>query len=325
VDVLALISRTVLAGVLAAAGAAKLRDLPGSRKAMAGFGVPDRLVSAAAIGLPVAELALAVALVVPSLAGVASFLALGLLATMTAAIARLLSRGEAPDCHCFGALDSRPVGPATLVRSIALGALAAFVAIHGPGTVIGGAPFGLEAVVPLLTGLGAAFAARPQDPRRPPLFPDAPPAGAVAPRFELPYAIEGRSSLDSLLARGDMLMLVFVDAGCGPCKGLLGSLGRWVETVGEELSIAVISKGEVDANRALCRSTGIPDVLLQEDSEVARAYGVLPTPSAVLVAPDGTVASAPVAGVHGIEALLRLALDSARGGVGLAPTQRRQG
>jgi hypothetical protein len=105
-----------------------------------------------------------------------------------------------------------------------------------------------------------------------------------------------------------MVALVFVDTGCGPCRGLLGSLAGWLETLGSELAIAVISKGNPDANRLLCRETGIADVLLQEDSEISRAYGVLPTPSAVLVATDGTVASAPVAGRHGIEALIRLAL-----------------
>jgi uncharacterized membrane protein YphA (DoxX/SURF4 family) len=312
VDAVALIVRVLLAGVLAAAGAAKLRDLPGSRQAMEGFGVPARLAPAAGIALPVVEIAIALLLVAPSLVSAGAVLALCLLLVMTAAITRLLVRGESPECHCFGAMHSQPVGRSTLARSGALAVLAAFVALYGAGSVIGKVgPLGGEALVPLLAGVGAAFMGRPRERRHAPLFPDAPPPGSRAPRFELSYVREGRASLDSLLARGGMVALVFVDAGCGPCRGLLGSVARWRETVGEELSIAVISTGDREANRALCLQTGMPDLLLQEDSEVARAYGVLPTPSAVLVAADGTLATTPAAGRPGVEALIRLALSKA--------------
>jgi peroxiredoxin len=305
---------------MAAAGAAKLRDLPGSRQAMEGFGVPRQLSRAAGAALPLAELALAVLLVIPSLATVGAVLSLCLLLAMTGAIIRLLALGESPECHCFGAVHSTPVGWRTLARSVALAAAAAFVAIYGTGTDIGElGPFGLEALLPLVAGIAAAAASRPGARRHAPLFPDAPPPGSPAPRFELPYAGQGHASLDSLLGRGHTVALVFVDTGCGPCRKLLGSLAQWRETIATELAIAVISKGDRAANQVLCHSTGIPDVLLQEDSEVARAYGVLPTPSAVLVAPDGTIASAPVAGPHGIEALLRLALAREDGALAHAP------
>jgi thiol-disulfide isomerase/thioredoxin/uncharacterized membrane protein YphA (DoxX/SURF4 family) len=308
-DVLALIVRALLAAVMAVAGAAKLRDLPGSRRAVEGFGVPRQLGRAAGAALPIAELAIAALLVTPDLATVGAVLALCLLLSMTGAIIRLLVLGESPECHCFGALDSEPVGRFTLVRSIALAGLAAFVAVYGSGSSIGEiGPFGLEALVPLAAGMAAAVLSRPGQRRHAPLFPDALPPGSPAPRFELPYAQQGRASLDSMLERGAMVALVFVDTGCGPCRELLPSLARWRETIGKEIAIAVISKGGRAANKLLCSTTGIPDVLVQEDSEVARAYGVLPIPSAVLVAPDGTVASPPVTGVPGIEALIRIAL-----------------
>jgi peroxiredoxin len=294
---------------MAAAGAAKLRDLPGSRRAMEGFGVPPRLAPAAGVALPIAELAIAVLLVTTSLTTAGAVLAFCLLLVMTAAITRLVVRGESPDCHCFGAVHSQPVGRSTLVRSAAFAGLAAFVAVYGTGSDIGElGPFGLEALVPLAVAIAVFVVGEPGPRRHRPLFPDAPPPGSPAPRFELPYAREGRASLDSLLERGGVVALVFVDTGCGPCRRLLGSLAKWRQTIGTELAIAVISKGDRTANQVLCHSTGIPDVLLQEDSEVARAYGVLPTPSAILVAADGTVGSAPVAGPHGIEALIRLAL-----------------
>jgi hypothetical protein len=115
---------------MAAAGAAKLRDLPGSRQAMEGFGVPRQLSAVAGAALPLAELGIAVLLVIPSLATAGAVLALCLLLAMTGAIIRLLVRGESPDCHCFGTVHSEPVGRSTLVRSVALAGLAAFVAIY---------------------------------------------------------------------------------------------------------------------------------------------------------------------------------------------------
>ena len=49
-------------------------------------------------------------------------------------IARAISRGEAPDCHCFGQLHSAPAGRGTLARNGVLAALAGVVVVHGPGT-----------------------------------------------------------------------------------------------------------------------------------------------------------------------------------------------
>jgi hypothetical protein len=60
-------------------------------------------------------------------------------------------------------------------------------------------------------------------------------------------------------------------------------------------------------------------VLFQTDSEVSSAYGVRATPAAILVAPDGTVASAPVAGPHGIEELIRIGLGPQPGALQVVP------
>ena len=62
-DSLALVVQVLLAAVFATAGVGKLLDLPGSRRALADFGVPERAAPIAALLLPLAELATAVALV----------------------------------------------------------------------------------------------------------------------------------------------------------------------------------------------------------------------------------------------------------------------
>ena len=58
-DTVLLLARLFLAGVFALSGITKLADLDGSRRAVAGFGVPERIARPAGIALPIAELALA--------------------------------------------------------------------------------------------------------------------------------------------------------------------------------------------------------------------------------------------------------------------------
>ncbi len=67
--------------------------------------------------------------------------------------------------------------------------------------------------------------------------------------------------------------------------------------------------GAAHASEALAREHAITDVLIDEQATVMHAYGVWGTPFAVLVASDGTVRSAPVAGHVAIESLIRLALQ----------------
>lgn len=59
----------------------------------------------------------------------------------------------------------------------------------------------------------------------------------------------------------------------------------------------------------LAREHALSDVLIDEQSTVSQAYGATATPSAILVASDGTVRSAPVAGRAAIESLIRIALQ----------------
>jgi peroxiredoxin len=98
-------------------------------------------------------------------------------------------------------------------------------------------------------------------------------------------------------------MLLFTDPGCGPCTALLPEIRRWQRDHSEELTIALVSRGVLEANRAKATEHGLRGVLLQKDWEIAEAYEVGGTPSAVLVRPDGKVAS-PVAG--GAEAIKTL-------------------
>src|SRR5438552_6841190 len=109
--------RFVLAVVFVTAGVGKLLDLSGSRRAVADFGVPERAARVIGVLLPLAEIAIALALVFRPSAQVGAIAAALILAGFIAGIARALSRGEQPDCHCFGQIHSAPAGPSTLIRN----------------------------------------------------------------------------------------------------------------------------------------------------------------------------------------------------------------
>src|SRR5881227_1463518 len=119
-----LIARLLLAGVFVVAGLAKLGDLAGSRQAMRDFGVPALLAAPFGLLLPLAELAVAIALIPTVSAWWGALGALVLLLLFIAGISYNLARGRQPDCHCFGQLHSTPAGWPTLIRNLVLAALA---------------------------------------------------------------------------------------------------------------------------------------------------------------------------------------------------------
>src|SRR5436190_11775318 len=137
---LLMLARLVLVAVFLVAGVAKLADLAGSRQAMRDFGVPDKLADFFGLFLPLAELAVAVSLVVPLTAWWGAVGALVLLLIFVAGIGYNLAQGRTPDCHCFGQLHSAPAGWSTLIRNLVLAGVA--------GVVVG---FGRNMPAPALT------------------------------------------------------------------------------------------------------------------------------------------------------------------------------
>jgi peroxiredoxin/uncharacterized membrane protein YphA (DoxX/SURF4 family) len=309
-DIVLACARVALAGVFAVAGAAKLADRPAFRSTIAGFGVPAGAAAALAVTLPALELAAAAALLAAPAARAGAALAVALLAVFSAAILWNLARGRRPDCRCFGQLSASPIGAATLLRNVALAALGLFVAWGGPGAlggvlattavVEGLAIVGLLWLVAALmvrnarllervaelekrgtvitvTG-GAAQAAGGGASAR---------LGGQAPGFSLPTLAGGAASLDDLRARGRPVLLLFVDPRCGPCGEMLPDVAAWQREHGDRMTIALVSRGKVDANLRKFGGLDAVEVLLQREDEVADAFGVRATPSAVLVRADG--------------------------------------
>jgi peroxiredoxin len=132
------------------------------------------------------------------------------------------------------------------------------------------------------------------------------PFGSPAPEWELPDLSGQQVALSSF--RGDWLLLIFFNPGCGYCTAMapaLATLSQGNET-GAPIPV-VIATGDAEANRALVRKERIRGtVVLQEKMQVASAYGVSGTPMGYLIDPEGKIASDVAVGAEALLALARL-------------------
>jgi peroxiredoxin/uncharacterized membrane protein YphA (DoxX/SURF4 family) len=329
--------RLVLAAVLAWSGLAKLADRAGFRTALAGFALPAGLAGAAAVVLPIAEVAVAAALVPAVSAWWAAAGALVLLLAFTLVLVVTLVRGRRPDCHCFGTFSARPISWLTVVRNGILVAAAAVLVAQGPGAPrlglvaeagrLSAAALAGLAVAVVLSGVAVAQGwvivqlLRQQgrmlirldalEARQPMPVPSQPNGharglaiGIPAPEFTLPALDGTATSLRDLLAAGRPVVLAFVHPGCGPCTELLPELGRWRDDHASRVTLAVISTGTAKENRKITARYGSGFVLLQQDQEVSQAYAVSGTPALVAVGAGGRISSHTAAGGPAIRTVL---------------------
>lgn len=346
-DALTLTASLVLTGVFGVAGFAKLRDLAGTREAARAFGAPAALASGIALLLPLVEIAVAGALLVPATRGAGAAAALGLLVLFSAVIAANLARGNEPQCHCFGQLHSTPIGWKTLGRNGVLGVVAGFLLLatrSDPGPSVGswvgartvtelGLALGVMSAIALIGATVAAFLALTRAYGRVLLRLEATERalqaagieighdpytgmselgldpGSPAPQFAMRLSNAEPITRDELLAPGLPLLLVFSSPGCGPCQTLLPTVAQWQQSLAGRLTVAVASGGEPEEIRGQEAEHGLAAMVVDSDLALAEAYLTAGTPSAVLIAPDGTVASYIAAGAEEIEALVDRVAD----------------
>ena len=336
-SIVLLLARLVLVVVFLVAGVGKLLDLKGSQQAMRDFSLPGFLATPLGILLPFAELAVVVALIPAASAWWGALGALVLLLLFVTGIAYNLTLGRKPDCHCFGVFYSSAIGKNTLIRNLVLAAVALLVVAFGPFTTeismvawigtltiaegiglifailvtvllaaetwflfemlrqIGKLTLRLEAVESGVStasdsGVDPDWVGLPQD--------------EDAPAFELPDLNGEMVSLESLLAKGKPIFLLFTSPICDPCEAMMPEVGQWIRDYSNEMEFVVISQGSADVNRAKLSEHGISPVLLQKEHEVADAFLVRGTPSAVILRIDGSIYSPLAEGDAAIRALV---------------------
>lgn len=304
-----LASRLLLACVLGVAGAAKLADLEGAQLTAAAFGVPRRLTAAFALLLPLAELTIALTLIPDASARAAAAAAAALTAAFAAGVAATLVRGRRPECNCFGSLHSAPIGPWTLVRNVALVALAATVAAQ-QAPHLGLLELGVAAAALLLAAqawlwhellrrygvaLRRIVELEGDDGVELPQLIE---PGAEAPAFLL-ADVDGRLvTLRDIVQASAEVVLLFTDPSCGACDLALRSAGA------RRPGVVAISTGERAEVARKAAEHDLELALLDPDRDVAALYGVRGVPTAFLVGTDGRVASEAAVGSAMVAALL---------------------
>jgi peroxiredoxin len=347
-DIGVLIARLLLTLVFFVAGVAKLLDREGSRQAIVDFGAPSALAAPLGVLLPLAELAVAATLLPASTAWWGALGALALLSVFVVGISFNLARGRKPDCHCFGQLHSAPAGWKTLARNGVLAAVAGFVLWEGYeggagpsalawlGSLSAAQLLGLLGGVVMLALLAGQWwflvhllrqngrllvrleameahlaeggGVAPSENGTALHQAEGLPVGSPAPEFSLSGLRGETITLEALRSSGKPVMLLFTDPGCGPCNALLPDVGRWQEEHAQKLTLVLVSRGEVEENKTKAQEHGLRNVLLQKYWEVSTSYEVRGTPSAVLIASEGKVASPVGGGAEGIRGLLSYAV-----------------
>lgn len=312
------LSQLALALVFAIAGTAKLADPAGTRQAMEGFGLPA--ARAGALMLPILELGIAAALLPAPTAGWAAFAAVVLLLSFEILIFRALRAGSAPDCNCFGGLTQTEIGRGTLVRNVLLATGAAVIAVSALSERLSAFDWisvpasrdriPMAGLIVLIAGLaffcwqllrqngrlllrldaaGLGADATPGAVVLPPLM-----RGAPAPAFA-GTDLEGNPvSLESLLALGLPVALLFTSPGCAACELVLDAVGEAQRERGDALTVAVISGGSIDRIAEKAANYGLERVVPQHDDALFDAYRVNGFPGIVKIDSEGTIVS-PVA------------------------------
>lgn len=334
------ILRILLVAIFGVAGFAKLFDLSGSKKAVEGFGVPESLAKPLGVLLPILEIAIAISLLFVQTSWFGAIGAAVLLGTFIAGMTYQWSKGNAPDCHCFGQVHSEPVSPKSILRNIIFVLPAIGLIIAGKDNqglnlfssnnnnlsndtmtiIIGLAVVGLlAAVVYFLKQISEQqvqimrrieileFTANDgtkeveRENLSSPL--EGLPIGAVAPEFELPDLNGKKLNLKDLLKPKKTTAFFFVSPSCNPCGALLPEIEQWQANFKDKVNFVFISSGEAKENADKFAGTTLKQIILQKDREVAELYQSKWTPTVVLVTPDGRIASRVAAGDSAIRAI----------------------
>jgi methylamine utilization protein MauE len=213
-----LLARGALAGVFLLAAVTKLSDRLAFSETIADFGVPGSWARPLAVALPVAELGVALLLLIPATAPGGALAAIALLLLLSLAAGIALSQGRTEDCHCFGQIRPSPLGATTLIRNALLTLLAGAVAVAGPGEAAVGNPLeavGLAGVALLVAGAMRGY--RGGDEAGPGTVEGEEPGTLTRRRV---IRVAGAAALGGTLASGFVPSTALARCACSDCKCL---------------------------------------------------------------------------------------------------------
>jgi len=322
-----LILRLFLAAVFGLAGAGKLADLDGSRKAAAGFGLPASFAGIVGVALPLFEIAIAASLLFTVSSWFGAIAAATLLLVFVTGMIYQMAKGNAPDCHCFGQIHSEPVGVSSLIRNLIFLVPAVVIIFKGQNAQgMSIASVDRESVqlmlillAVLLLGIAIDFLRRissKQDAivRRIDILEvvakdggqverqhagsphDGLPIGATLPDFEIEDIYGKFRTTLSLAGEGVPVLMFFVSPTCSPCKALVPRIQEWGLELSGRVKVVLISSGTIEENIQKFGDQITRALFVGKEREFADAVNAKWTPSALYVDVNGKVASHIAAG-----------------------------
>jgi len=332
-EIILLLIRLFLAAIFIVAGVGKLLDLEGSKKSVIAFGTPEDLAKTMAIAIPFAEIVFGVCLLFISTAWLGSIGVFLFLLIFIGGMIWQLAQGNAPECHCFGAIHSEPVSKKSLIRNAVFAFLALILVVQGANQGASLANLSNENALQLFFGLatigflGAAVfylkrisEQQTQIMRRIEILEltshegapvehehntdphESLPIGSPAPDFVLPDLSGKEVSFEHLLAEGKPMLFFYVSATCAPCEALLPEIEAWQSELRDKVNFVFLSIGGAEENREKFGETN--RVLLQKNKEVTDALNARWTPTAVLINTGGAIASHLAVGDEAIRELV---------------------
>lgn len=298
-----LVATIVVGAVFLVSGISKVRATGDTHETLRALGLPSWLQRRwVARAYPVGEIALGAGLLVlPAPAWWVCAVAGGaLLAILTALVVRVVRSGDAVSCNCFG--SSRIIDGRTVVRNGALMLLSLVTVIGDP---LSSAPvtdalrsrpdvlFAVTLAAATAAALTFVVMREPARPRDAETSEDRP---LTIPDIDVRDASGSTLSLRTLTADGAVL-LVNVKTGCSPCARVIDELPDGSAIAGR---VRVRLMERMPAGGVLG-----PDRLWDRDGEAARILSLASTPSALLLAADGTIPADPVRGADQIFGLVR--------------------
>ncbi|MFB9241059.1 hypothetical protein IV454_29785 [Massilia antarctica] len=325
--------------VMTLAGVSKFGRARETADTMRAFGLPARLAQWAAPVLPAAELGIAGCLLAPGTAWAGALAATLFMALVTMLVTAALLQNKHPSCNCFGQMRAAPVGWGVALRSLLLTLCAAYLLWDGGARLDQGlladtgkvaATFGAAVLASLaVAGIVAlqgwlslnlvrqqgrlllkidnleqrlAAAGIPESPSAPLAGPL---PGSSAPAFSAVTLAGAQVASTTLFGHGKPALLLFVGADCAPCKDLLTDLLAWRGAHQPQDRLVTVTSGTAQANRDKLGGLIGGDALLQEEREINALFGVVATPSALLLHGDGSIAAPMAIGKDQIMALVQ--------------------
>lgn len=299
-----LVATIIVSATFIVSGALKLREADGTRATLQALGLPSALQRAwIARTYPIAEIALGVAvLVAPAplwwAGALAAFL---LMAVLTLLVVRVVRSGQDVACNCFG--STQRISGRTVLRNGVLTVLTLIPLASAPLTAAPVAEalrtrpdvlFAVALAVVASAAVTVVVTMGPPRPRDVDTYEDRP---LVVPDLTVRDGTGAPIPLPGLTADGAVL-LINVKSGCSPCATVIEAFSDGA-LIGGRVRVRLMERSPSE------ESLLGPGRLWDDGGEVARVLAMASTPSALLLAADGTIPADPVRGSEAIFDLVR--------------------